>query len=150
MKQAEVKEVMDAVFSLDDLELLDRGKHLTAQCRTEQKTAKQNTMKEVYKQEISNGDDFDFVKIHLLAHLAETIQAIANLPFHSTDCLRQCHNIMLKDAMPHCNYVMGFRKQILNYNNSLHSLNLRTLNLLQLIQKNRNIFPADVQHALGM
>ncbi|KAF8535228.1 hypothetical protein BDD12DRAFT_938698, partial [Trichophaea hybrida] len=87
-----------------------------------------HAMKEAYDKVISDGGDFDFVKIHLLAHFEEAIRAIGNLPSHSSDCSEKCHKIMLKDAMPHCNYVTVFQKQILNYNDRLHSLNLRALN----------------------
>ncbi|KAF8243715.1 hypothetical protein K440DRAFT_560861, partial [Wilcoxina mikolae CBS 423.85] len=40
---------------------------------------------------ITDGGDFDFVKIHLLAHFEEAIRAIRNLPSHSSDCSEKYH-----------------------------------------------------------
>ncbi|KAF8535951.1 hypothetical protein BDD12DRAFT_750154, partial [Trichophaea hybrida] len=56
-----------------------------------------------HKHVIADGGDFDFVKIHLLWHFEEAIQAIGNLPSHSSDCAEKCHKVMLKDAMRNCN-----------------------------------------------
>jgi hypothetical protein len=149
-KRAKVKDAIDTEFSGEEKELLDRGEHLTAKRRSERKRAQQKVMKEAYNKVISDGGNFDFVKIHLLAHFEQANRAIGNLLSHSSDCSEKCHKIMLKDAMPHCNYVTQFQKQILNYNDRLNSLNLRALNLQQLVQENRDICPADVQHALGL
>ncbi|KAF8541850.1 hypothetical protein BDD12DRAFT_877662 [Trichophaea hybrida] len=149
-QKAEIKDAMDAEFRREDQELLDCGEYLTAQRRGERKSAQQKAMKEAYNKVIADGGDFDFVKIHLLGHFEEAIRAIGNLPSHSLDCSEKCPKVMLKDAMRNCNFVPGFQKQILNYNDRLHSLNLRVLNLQQLLRENRDVCPPEVQHALGL